>query len=147
MGAESVRIVIQGMIVMLIALATGMHFATGLTGAVVATFIGAAFGIAISGLGFAIAIKTGSSQATQSIWALVIPVIFLSPAFAPKEALTGWLRTAATYNPMTYVFDGMRALGLRGWVAHDIVAGLLAAGALGTVTIGLAFRAMIGRTR
>jgi ABC-2 type transport system permease protein len=147
MGADAVRIVFQGFIVMSIALATGMTFATGFPGAVIATLIGSAFGIAFSALGFAIALKTGSAQATQSMWAVVVPAIFLSTAFAPKEALQGWLRTAAAYNPITYVFEAMRALGLKGWVGHEILLGLIAAGGLGVVTVGLALRAMMGRVR
>jgi ABC-2 type transport system permease protein len=147
MGADAVRIVFQGLVVTAIALATGMQFTTGVAGAIVATLIGAIFGIAFSALGFGIALRTGNSQATQSIWALFLPAIFLSTAFAPKDKLSGWLSTAATYNPITYVFDAMRSLGLTGWVWRDIAYGLVAAGALGAVTVGFALHAMMRRLR
>jgi ABC-2 type transport system permease protein len=147
MGADAARIVFQGLFVTVIALATGMEFKTGVVGAVVATLIGSIFGIAFSALGFGIALRTGNSQATQSTWSLLLPAMFLSTAFAPKSALSGWLRTASTYNPITYVFDAMRSLGLTGWVFHDIAYGLLAAGVLGVVTVSFALRAMMGRIR
>jgi len=147
MGADAVRIVFQGLVVTGIALATGMQFRTGVAGAVVATLIGAIFGIAFSALGFGIALRTGNSQATQSIWALFVPAIFLSTAFAPKAQLQGWLSTTATYNPITYVFAAMRSLGYNGWVLRDIVYGLAAAGALGVVTVGFALHAMMRRLR
>jgi ABC-2 type transport system permease protein len=147
MGADATRIVFQGAVVMGIGLATGMSWETGITGAIVATLIGSLFGIAFSAMGFAIALKTGNSQATQSTWALFVPLIFLSPAFAPLSALEGWLKTAATYNPVTYVFEAMRSLGLEGWVASDMLKGLGAAAGLGVLAVGLALRAMLGRIR
>lgn len=147
MAADAARIVFQGAVVMGIGLVTGMDWETGLVGAVVATLIGSMFGVAFSAMGFAIALKTGNSQATQSTWALFVPLIFLSPAFAPLSALEGWLRTAATYNPVTYVFEAMRSLGLEGWVGSDLIKGVVAAAALGVFAVGLALRAMVGRLR
>ena len=44
----------------------------------------------------------------------------LTTMFAPKEALSGWLETAATFNPMTYVLQGLRSLSLEGWDASDL---------------------------
>ena len=68
-----------------------------------------------------------------------------SVAFAPKEALTGWLRTAATFNPMTYVLQGMRSLAIDGWVAGDLAVALLVVAALGTFSVSLALMALRGR--
>ena len=41
------------------------------------------WGLAFSAIGFAVALKTGNSQATQSIWTLFIPFMFLTTVFAP----------------------------------------------------------------
>ncbi len=100
MGADFIRIVVQGLLVVSVALITGMDFATGVVGALVMVLIASVAGIAYSAIGFAIALKTGNAQATQSIWALWVPFMFLTTAFAPLDALSGWLRTAATFNPM-----------------------------------------------
>jgi ABC-2 type transport system permease protein len=145
MIADFVRIMAQALFVIVVAIAAGLDFATGLPGVVALTLIAGLWGLAYSAIGFAIALKTGNSQATQSVWALFIPLTFLSTAFAPKEALSGWQSTAATVNPMTYVLKGMRALSMTGWDAGDIGVAMLAVAALGSVTITLAFVALRGR--
>jgi ABC-2 type transport system permease protein len=145
MGADFVRVMAQAAFVLLIAVAAGMHFATGAPGAVILVLISSLWGLAYSAIGFAIALKTGNSQATQSMWALFMPLMFLTTAFAPKEALSGWLSTAASFNPMTYVLQGMRSLSMEGWDAGDLGVALLAVGALGLVTLTLAFLALKSR--
>ena len=66
----------------------------------------------------AIALKTGSAQAAQLGFLLFFPLLFLSPAFAPKDFFAGWLKFLATINPVTYILAGHarprpRRLGLR----------------------------------
>ena len=147
MGADFVRIMAQAAIVVLVAVATGLHFQTGVAGAVVLVLISSLFGLAYSGIGFAVALKTGNSQATQSMWFLFMPLLFLTTMFAPKEALSGWLSTAATFNPMTYLLQGLRALSMEGWDMGDIGVALLAVAGLGSVSLNLAFLALKTRLR
>jgi ABC-2 type transport system permease protein len=147
MAADFMRIMVQAAIVVVIAIATGLHFETGALGVVVLLLISSAFGLAYSGIGFAVALKTGNPQATQSTWFLFMPLMFLTTLFAPKEALTGWLETAATFNPVTYLLAGMRALSMNGWDASDIGGALLATGGVGAVTLTLAFMALRARIK
>lgn len=147
MGADLVRIFFQCLFVAGVALMTGTEFATGWTGAIAMTFMATLWGIAYSAIGFAIALKTGSSEATQSAFIIFLPMLFLSTAFAPHEALSGWLATAADYNPMTYLLRGMRSLSMSGWEPGEIGLGLLAVAGVGVVTIGAAFRALQSRVR
>jgi ABC-2 type transport system permease protein len=107
--------------------------------------IASLFGLVYSGIGFGMALKTGNAQATQSMWFLFMPLMFLTTLFAPKEALSGWLEVAATVNPVTYILQGMRSLSLEGWDGADIGYCLLAIGAIGVVCMGSAFLALKGR--
>ena len=145
MSADFFRIMAQAVLVLIVALLTGLHFETGVLGAVTLILIASLFGLVYSGIGFGMALKTGNAQATQSMWFLFMPLMFLTTLFAPKEALSGWLEVAATVNPMTYILEGMRALSMEGWDAADIGYGLLAIGALGVVSLGFAFSALRGR--
>lgn len=147
MGADLVRIMFQAALVLVVAIATGLDFATGFPGAIALILISSVFGLTYSAIGFAVALKTGNSQATQSMWALFMPLMFLTTAFAPLEALSGWLKVAATVNPMTYLLAGMRALSAEGWDMSDIGLALAAVGALGAATVPLAFIALNGRLR
>jgi ABC-2 type transport system permease protein len=147
MSADFLRIVVQGLLVVTVALITGMNFATGVVGAVVMVLIASVAGIGYSAIGFSIALKTGNAQATQSIWALWVPFMFLTTAFAPMEALSGWLRAAATFNPMTYILRGLRELAGHGWDMSEIGVALITVAALGTVTLSFALRSLMGRVR
>lgn len=147
MGADFARIFLQGLFVVAIALAAGLEFATGGAGAVLMVLIASLWGLAYEAIGFGIALKTGNSQATQSTFAIFLPMVFLTTAFAPIEALSGWLATAARFNPMTYLLRGLRALSMTGWDWSEVGIGLLAICAVGSVTLTLAFRALAGRVR
>lgn len=147
MAADYLRILLQGLLMVGVALATGMAFATGVAGALVMVGVASLWGLAYSAIGFALALKTGNPQVVGSMWAFQIPFIFLTTAFAPKEALSGWLRTAATYNPVTYLLDGLRALSMRGWEWGDVTVALAVSAGFGALTLTLALRALAGRIR
>jgi ABC-2 type transport system permease protein len=147
MGADFVRVLVQGLFVAVVALAAGLHFATGIGGMLAMVAMASVWGVAYSAIGFAIALKTGNSQATQSAFVLFFPFLFLTTAFAPLQSMSGWMRTAATYNPVTYILRGLRAFSMVGWSAHEIGLGLLAAVGVGLVTVPMALRALTGRLR
>ena len=147
MGADFFRIMAQAAIVLAVAIPAGLHFETGLFGMVVMVLITSVWGLAFSAIGFAVALKTGNSQATQSIWTLFMPFMFLTTAFAPLDALSGWLKVAATFNPMTYVLKGMRSLSMQGWDAGALSEAVLAVAVFGTITLTMAFLAMRSRVR
>ncbi|HLG11438.1 MAG TPA: ABC transporter permease [Dehalococcoidia bacterium] len=147
MGADFFRIMLQGAIVLAVAVPAGLHFETGLPGMVAMILILSVWGLAFSAIGFAVALKTGNSQATQSIWTLFIPLMFLTTAFAPLEALSGWLKVAATLNPMTYVLKGMRSLSMQGWDTGALSEAILAVVVFGALTMTMAFLSMRGRVK
>ena len=105
------------------------------------------WGIAFAGFPYAIALKTGNPAAVNSSFILFFPFAFLTTTFLPKEALTGWLSTVATYNPVTYVLDGLRSLILEGWEWEALAKGLGATLALTVVSFGLASAALRGRIK
>jgi ABC-2 type transport system permease protein len=78
---------------------------------------------------------------------LFFPFAFLTTAYLPQEALTGWLATAADFNPTTYILAGMREIVLEGWGARPILEGLGATALVGAVSFSLAFAALRGRVR
>lgn len=145
MAADIVSIVMLTIPVLLLGLALGVRFETGLLGMVMFIAYGALWGLAFAGFPYAIALKTGNPAAVNSSFILFFPFAFLTTSFLPKEALTGWLSTVATYNPVTYVLDGLRSLISVGWEWDALVKGAGAAVALMVVSFGLASFAMKGR--
>ena len=147
MSADLMRVTAQATIVVLVGVAVGVHFETGVPGALVLIALSGLFGLSYSGLGFAMALKTGNAQSTQTVQFLFLPLLFLSTLFAPREALSGWLATAARFNPLTYLLEGMRSLSMTGWDPGALAGAIAAVAALGTVSIGLALLAFRGRVR
>ena len=153
MGADLGRVFLQGLFVGVVAVLTGLDFATGPVGLILMIVIASMWGFAYSAIGFAIALKTGNAQATQSAFVLFFPFVFLTTSFAPMEALSGWLQTAAKYNPITYLLAAMRSLsmvpppGTPQWDVPTLLVGLAAIGLVGSITLTFALRALRGRVR
>ena len=147
MGGNFARIAFQGLIVTLLAMALGLKFATGLLGVIPMVLIGSLWGIAFSGIGIGVALRTGSGQATQGAQFFAFPLMLLTTTFAPREQLTGWFHTAVAYNPVTYILEAMRAFSVKGWVFSDIAKGLIAVAILATLTISFALSQMRYRLR
>ena len=145
MAADFVSVVMLAVPVLLLGLVLGVSFETGIIGMIVFIAYGAAWGLAFAGFPYAIALKTGNPAAVNSSFILFFPFAFLTTTFLPKQALTGWLSTVATYNPVTYVLDGLRSLITEGWVWETLAKGLAATLALMVVSFGLASAAMRGR--
>ena len=136
--------------VLLVGLGLGVHFRTGFPGMVLFVVLSGIWGLVFTGLPYAIALKTGNPGAVNASFVLFFPITFLSTTFVPKAALEGWLRTVATYNPMTYILAGLRALVSQPWSFPTVTAigdAVLAVGAFGLVSISLALLALRGRVR
>ncbi len=147
MTADLMRVTAQATIVLLVGAAAGVQFETGVVGALVLIALSGLYGLSYSGFGFAMALKTGNAQSTQTVQFLFLPLLFLTTMFAPREALAGWLSTAATLNPLTYLLAGARSLSMNGWDASDLGGAILAVAVLGTISMSLALLAFRGRVR
>jgi ABC-2 type transport system permease protein len=145
MAADVVSIILLTIPVLLLGLAFGVTFVTGLVGMLVFICYGALWGLAFAGFPYAIALKTGNPAAVNSSFILFFPFAFLTTSFLPEEALTGWLQTIAKYNPVTYVLEGLRSLITVGWDWDALAAGAAASLALMVLSFGLASLAMRGR--
>jgi len=145
--ADLIRLLLQALLVLLVALAVGARIETGVAGAAALVILGALWGLAFTGIGFAVALRTGSSAATQSVAFLWVPFLYLAPAFSPRDSMAGWLEAVAIVNPITYVIEAMREIALDGWDAPVIFAGLLALALMCVLSLTLAFRALVGRVR
>ena len=133
--------------VIVLGFAIGVRFATGIIGVLGFILLAGSWGLAFAGFPYAIALKTGNPAAVNSSFLLFFPFAFLTTAFLPKEALTGWLSTVATYNPVTYLLAALRSLTIDGWEWSTIGGGLLAVLGVGIVAMSLALAALRGRLR
>lgn len=101
-------------------LAVGVGFVTGVGGAALFVALSSLWGLAFAGFPYAVALRTGNPAAVASPFRVLLPFAFLTSALVPLDAMTGWLRAIARWNPVTYLLDGMRTLVSGGWRWGDI---------------------------
>ena len=145
MVADFALVIALSVPVLILGLLVGVDFATGLPGMLAFLLISGLWGLAFTGFPYAIALKTGNPAAVNSSFLLFFPFSFLTTAFLPKAALSGWLATAATYNPVTYLLDGLRTIISVGWGWSIIGKALLATLVILLISFSLAFAALKGR--
>jgi ABC-2 type transport system permease protein len=147
LAADGVRSMVLTAIVLVTGLVFGSGMASGVAGAVTIVLLGGAFGVAYSGIGLAIALRTGSPQAAQAGFLIFFPLLFLSPAFAPTEVFADWLKVLAALNPVTYILEGMRELVLDGWSWGSVGGALASIAGIGAFTLTLTILALQWRAR
>ena len=147
LAADGFRALAMTAVILVVGLVVGAGLDAGAAGAVLLLAGGFAFGVAYSGFGAAIALRTGSPQAAAAGNLVFFPLIFLSTAFAPKEVFAGWLEFLATINPVTYILEAQRSLVLVGWDWEALAKGAASVAGIGVVSFTLAFLALRWRTR
>lgn len=147
MIADLVLVIALSIPVLLLGLIVGVDFVTGPLGMLGFLAMSGLWGLAFTGFPYAIALKTGNPAAVNSSFLLFFPFSFLTTSFLPKEALSGWLATAANYNPVTYLLDGLRTIISVGWEWEPIAKALLAILVILSLSFFMAFKALGGRVK
>ncbi|MGB5757709.1 MAG: ABC transporter permease [Acidimicrobiales bacterium] len=142
MVADFVLVFCLSALVVVLGYVVGVRFDSGLPGILVFLLISSAWGLAFTGFPYTVALRTGNPAAVNSAFLIFFPFAFLTTSFLPKEALTSWLQTFATWNPVTYLLAGLRSLISGGWVADDLLKALAAVGGIGLVTFTMAFTSL-----
>src|SRR5205814_3295607 len=109
---------IQGVIILGVGLALGVHIATGAAGVLVMLGITGLVGMALTAsfLALAYVVKNhGDFFAVTGF--LTLQLFFTSSAFAPVSAMPGWMKVVAHLKPLTYAINAMRHLVVDGWTA------------------------------
>jgi ABC-2 type transport system permease protein len=70
------------------------------------------FGFAFEWLFVAMGLFAGTGQAAQGMGMIVFPFAFISSAYVPVSTMPSWLQVFASYQPLTYMVDAVRALTL-----------------------------------
>jgi ABC-2 type transport system permease protein len=126
--AEALKNLVIASVIVLLALAFGITVASGALGFVLLVLLTALWAVVYVGFMQLIALKTRSAAATNSAGLIFFPLLFLTPNFVPRDQLTRPMEIAATFNPVTYVMEGLRSLILQDlawshiWPAFAVVA-------------------------
>ena len=108
--------VFQSVVYLVVGLAAGASIAAGPGGALVMIALAVLGALAFGSLGMLLAQKTRSPEAVQGLLPLLTVFMFLSSMSLPRGLIsTGWVRTVASFNPISYVIEGQRSLLVNGW--------------------------------
>ena len=101
-------------VVTAVVLATGMEVRGSALDMLALLAMALLLNVATTLYGTGLALRLQTRQAGALVLIPVFMAIFLTPVFTPREDLTGWLKTAAGLNPITYPMEAGR-----GFLAGD----------------------------
>lgn len=143
LGGALVLGVVQAVVYLLVGLATGVTFASGVGGALVLLALAILIAFAFASLGGLLALRFGTGEAVQGIFPLLFVTIFLSSSSLPRNLIkAAWFRDVATYNPVSYLIEALRSLVITGWDAQALALGFGFTIALLVIALGLSQKAM-----
>jgi ABC-2 type transport system permease protein len=144
-GAVALGIV-QAVTFLAVGLIVGAHRAAGPGGVAVIFGLSVTMSIGFGSLGAFVALRTGSGEAVQGMFPLFFVLLFLSSMSLPRDLIqTDWFRQIATYNPVSYLIEGIRSLLVTGWDGDALALGFTVAA--GNVVVGLSAASLALRTR
>jgi ABC-2 type transport system permease protein len=134
---------IQALTFVVVGVIAGAGITTGVAGAVVIVALGLLISLAFGGIGAYVALRTGSGEAVQGVFPLMFAALFLSSVSLPRNLIdTDWFRTVATYNPVSYMLEGIRSLIITGWDGEALALGFACAGGVAAISIAASASAL-----
>ena len=128
----------------------GMHLESGVLGAAVLLVLALLIALAFASLGALVGLRSGSGEAVQGFFPLFFVALFLSSMYLPRSLIEqDWFRTIATYNPVSYLIEGVRSLIVTGWDGEALALGFgvaIVASVAGVTAAAAALRTRLVRT-
>jgi ABC-2 type transport system permease protein len=138
--------VVSAVLYLLTGLLFGVAIASGVGGALVLLALAIMISFAFACFGTFVALRAGTGEAVQGFFPLFFVLLFLSSAFFPRNLIEqDWFRTVATYNPVSYMVEGIRSLVITGWDGQALAQAFGIAAIAIVVFLALSARAL--RTR
>ena len=144
-GAVTVGM-LGALLYLVVALVLGVDIGAGVGGVAVLLVLTFLICVAFGAIGAFMGVRTGSGEAVQGVFPLLFVLFFLSSINLPRPLIEiDWFRTIATWNPISYLVEGLRSLVITGWDATALLRGFGMAAAIIVVALAAATAAM--RTR
>ncbi len=137
---------LQAAVFLAVGLIAGAKIEAGILGTLVLVALTMLTALGFGGIGALLALHTGSGEVVQGLFPLLFVTFFLSSIFLPRDQIeTDWFRLVATYNPVSYLVEGIRSLIISGWDSQALALSFGVAG--GIVILGLSGAAVSLRGR
>ena len=137
---------VSAVLYLLVGVIFGVGIASGVGGALVLLLLSLVISAAFACFGTFVALRAGTGEAVQGFFPLFFVLLFLSSAFFPRDLIEqNWFATIATYNPVSYMVEGIRSLVIAGWDGQALAQAFAIAGIAIVAFLALSARAL--RTR
>jgi ABC-2 type transport system permease protein len=135
LGGVMVVSLVSALIYLVVGFAAGMDFAAGVLGVPALLVLALLISLAFAALGAFVGLRSGSGEAVQGVFPLFFVLLFLSSMSLPRPLIEqDWFRFIATYNPVSYLIEGVRSFIIFGWDGEALALGF----GIGTVmAVGL----------
>jgi ABC-2 type transport system permease protein len=141
---------VSAMIYLAVGFSAGMNFPAGVLGVPALLALALLIAIGFAALGAFVGLRSGSGEAVQGFFPLFFVLLFLSSMSLPRPLIEqDWFRTIATYNPVSYLIEGVRSFIVVGWDGEALALGFGVATAIAAIAVtgaSMALRTRLVRT-
>ena len=143
LGGVMIVALVSAIIYLVVGFAAGMDFKAGALGVPALLALALLVALAFAALGGFVGLRSGSGETVQGFFPLFFVLLFLSSMSLPRPLIEqDWFRFIATYNPVSYLIEGVRAPILFGWDGEALALGFGFAGLLALAGVWASARAM-----
>jgi ABC-2 type transport system permease protein len=124
LGGVMLVALVSALIYLAVGFAAGMDFAAGALGVPALLALALLVALAFAALGGFVGLRSGSGEAVQGVFPLFFVFLFLSSMSLPRPLIEqDWFRFIATYNPVSYMIEGVRSFIITGWDGEALALG------------------------
>jgi ABC-2 type transport system permease protein len=146
LGGVMVVALMSALIYLAVGFAAGMDFEAGLLGIPALLALALLVALAFAAIGAFVGLRSGSGETVQGFFPLFFVLLFLSSMSLPRPLIEqDWFRFIATYNPVSYLIEGIRSFIITGWDAEALALGFGVAIVIAVAAVAAASSAL--RTR
>ena len=145
MAGTAVWALVQTIVLVSIFMALGARIEGGILAFLILLVCAVLLSLFIGSFAMGLALRTGSEEVVQSIFPMIFVFLFISSAFFPTQAMSGWYRWLAEINPITYIIDPLRRMVLIEFTLSDALQSIVIVLGLAILTIGFALYHLRGR--
>jgi ABC-2 type transport system permease protein len=129
-----------------VGLAAGGSIEAGIPGALVLIALATLISLAFGAIGLIAGMRASSPENVQGLFPVIFVFLFLSSMALPRDLIqTQWFETVATYNPVSYMIEGIRSLLITGWDGEALALGFGCATVILVAALTVATTSIKGR--
>jgi ABC-2 type transport system permease protein len=146
LGGVMVVSFVSALIYIVVGFAAGMDFKAGALGVPALLVLAMLVALSFAALGAFVGLRSGSGETVQGFFPLFFVLLFLSSMSLPRNLIEqDWFRFIATYNPVSYLIEGIRSFIITGWDSEALALGFGIAAVVAVAAVAAASSAL--RTR